>query len=112
MKNLNPSPSVYDTTIRLLILLLIIVWCLMILSPFVNILLWSLIFALAFHPLHKKLVTWMGGKRRLASLIIVLLCLAIIIIPSWFFLDAIVKEIKELKDSFQAGNLTIPPPSE
>jgi predicted PurR-regulated permease PerM len=108
----NSNPSVYDTTIRLLILLLIIVWCLMILAPFVNIILWSLILALAFAPLHKSLVKWMGGKSKIASIIIVLFCLAVIIIPSWFFLDAIVREIKDLKASFQAGNLTIPPPSE
>ena len=108
----NSNPSVYDTTIRLLILLLIIVWCLMILAPFVNIILWSLILALAFAPLHKSLVKWMGGKSKIASIIIVLFCLAVIIIPSWFFLDSIVREIKELKTSFQAGNLTIPPPSE
>jgi predicted PurR-regulated permease PerM len=112
MTSQKSTPSVYDTTIRLLILLLIIVWCMMILAPFVNIILWSLILALAFAPLHKSLVKWMGGKSKIASIIIVLFCLAVIIIPSWFFLDAIVREIKELKASFQAGNLTIPPPSE
>jgi predicted PurR-regulated permease PerM len=112
MTSQKSTPSVYDTTIRLLIMLLIIVWCVMILAPFINIILWSLILALAFAPLHKSLVKWMGGKSKLASVIIVIFCLAVIIIPSWFFLDAIVREIKDLKASFQAGNLTLPPPSE
>jgi predicted PurR-regulated permease PerM len=107
----NPG-SVYDITIRLLILLLIIVWCLMILYPFLSILLWSLILAMAMTPLHRSLVKLMRGKPRIASLIIVLLFLAIIIVPSWFFLDSLIKEVKDIKASFHGSGLTIPPPSE
>ena len=36
--------------------------------------------------------------------------LAIIIVPSWFFLDSIVGNVKELKASYNAGTLTIPSP--
>ena len=84
----------------------------MILYPFVSIILWGLIFALAFEPLHNSLKKFMGGKSRLASFIIVLVSLTIIIIPSWFFMDAIVEELKELKSSFQNKNMIISPPSE
>lgn len=108
----NTNNSVYDTTIRLFFLFIIIAWCLMILYPFFSIMLWGLIFAVAFVPLHSSLAKLMGGKPRLASFIIVLVSLAIIIIPSWFFLDAIVEELKELKSSFQNGSLTVPLPSE
>jgi len=104
--------SIYDKTIRLLILFIIIAWCMMILYPFVSIMLWGLIFALAFSPLHSALVKHMGGKTKLASFIIVIMSLAIIIIPSWYFLDSLVEEIKVLKSSFKDGTLTIPPPSE
>jgi predicted PurR-regulated permease PerM len=112
MDNIKSTADIYSTTIRLLILLLIVFWCLMILYPFASIILWSFILAIALSPLHKKLVNLMGGKPRIASFIIVLLCLAIIIVPSWFFLDALVKEVKELKASFQGNGLTIPPPNE
>jgi len=106
------SPSLYDITIRLLILLIIVGWCLMILYPFVSIMLWGFILALALAPVHRRLVALMGGKPRLASFIIVLVTLAVIIIPCWFFLDSIVREIKELKADFTGAGLTIPPPSE
>jgi predicted PurR-regulated permease PerM len=106
------TSPVFNITIRLLILLLIIAWCLMIMLPFISIMLWGLILGLAFKPIHDRLAKLMGGRAKLASIIIVLVCLALIIIPSWFFLDAIIKEVKELKASFQSGNLTIPPPSE
>jgi predicted PurR-regulated permease PerM len=112
MSNQNPSANIYDTTIRLFFMALIIAWCLAILYPFFNILLWSLILGIALHPLHSSMVKLMGGKAKLAAFILVLLGLAIVIVPMWFFLDAIVKEVKELKASFQAGTLTLPPPSE
>jgi predicted PurR-regulated permease PerM len=93
-------------------LFLIIAWCLMIMLPFVNIILWGLILGLAFMPMHESLSKLLGGKPKLASAIIVLSSLAIIIIPSIFFLDSIVNGVKELKEMYQAGTLTIPPPSE
>jgi predicted PurR-regulated permease PerM len=106
------SSNVYDTTIRLMVMLLIIVWCLMILAPFVNIIMWSVILAIALSPLHKSLVKLLRGWPRVASVIIIIFFLALIIVPCWFFMDAIIKEVKQLKSSFIAGNLTIPPPSE
>ena len=72
MKNQASNNSVYDTTIRLFILLLIIGWCLMIMYPFVSIILWSLILALAIYPLHSALAKKIGGRPKLASVIIIL----------------------------------------
>lgn len=112
MKNIISGTSIYDTSIRLVILFVVIAWCLMILYPFVGIMLWGLIFSLAFYPLHTSLVKRMGGKPKLASFIIVLVSLCIIIIPSWFFLELIIDEVRELKMGFQDGSLTIPPPAE
>jgi predicted PurR-regulated permease PerM len=80
----SASNSVYDTTIRLFILLLIIAWCLMILYPFVSIILWSLILAMAMNPLHSLLAKKMGGRPKLASFIIIFSILAIIILPTGF----------------------------
>jgi predicted PurR-regulated permease PerM len=112
MTNQNSSANLYDTTIRLFFLLLIIAWCLAILYPFISIMLWGLILALAFKPLHDSLMKLMGGKSKLASFIIVMVSLAVIIVPSWFFLDSIVDNVKEIKASYSEGTLTIPSPSE
>lgn len=112
MKNSNPNNSVYDTMIRMSLLLLIIVWCLLIMLPFVHIMLWGLILGIAFIPIHTSLTKRIGGKPKLASTIIVITCLAIIIIPSLMFMDSIIEGVKEIRASYQAGTLTIPPPSE
>jgi predicted PurR-regulated permease PerM len=112
MKETNTNPNIYDTSIRLVFLALIIAWCLMILLPFTSIILWGFILASAFYPLHSKMVKIMGGKPKLASLIIVLACLAIFIVPAWLFLDSLIDNMKEFKTSFLAGNPTLPPPSD
>ena len=104
------NTNIYDTSIRLLVLALIMGWCIMILLPFTSIILWGFILGIAFSPLHSKLVKMMGGKASLASLIIVLACLAIFIIPAWFFLDALIDNVKELRTGFLDGSLKLPPP--
>jgi predicted PurR-regulated permease PerM len=112
MKNQSSTNSVYDTTIRLFILLLIIAWCLMIMYPFVSIILWSLILALAMYPLHTTLTKKMGGRPKLASVIMVLSILVIIFLPTWLLVDSLIEQVKALKLSYDAGTLTIPPPTE
>jgi len=112
MNNQITTKNFYDVMIRLAFLALIIAWSLLILLPFVSIMLWGLILALALAPLHKSLSQAMGGKPKLAVWIIILAGLAIIVVPSWLILDSIVEGIKDLKADFQAGTLTIPPPSE
>jgi predicted PurR-regulated permease PerM len=104
--------SVYDTTIRLFILLLIIGWCLMIMLPFVSIILWSLILAMAMYPLHSILAKKMGGRPKLASFIIVFAILAIVILPTILLIGSLIDEVKALKASYDAGTLSIPPPAE
>jgi len=112
MKNNNPNNSVYDITIRMFLLFIIVLWCLLIMLPFVHIMLWGIILGLAFMPLHKSLSKLMGGKPKLASTIIVLISLAIIIIPSLMFVNSTIDGVKEIRSAYQAGTLTIPPPSE
>ena len=112
MKNQTGNNSVYDTTIRLFILLLIVGWCLMIMVPFTSIILWSLILAMAMHPLHKILKEKLGNRPKLASTIIVVSVLVIIFVPTWLLLDSLFDEVKALKVNFDNGTLTIPPPNE
>jgi predicted PurR-regulated permease PerM len=111
MNNKSSHESVYDTVIRLFILILIVGWCLAIMYPFVSIILWSLILAMALHPLHKILSEKMGGRPKLASAIIVLSILVIVFLPTWLLIDSLIAQVKELKASFDAGTLTIPPPT-
>lgn len=104
--------SVYDITIRLFIISLIIAWCFLIFYPFANILLWSFILSLSLHPLHAGLTKRLKGKRKLASFILVFSILIIIFIPVAFITGSLINEIKELKLMYDKGTLKIPHPDE
>ncbi len=110
--NTQQQNNIYDTSIRLVFLALIIAWCLLILLPFVSIILWAVILAIAFSPLHTSLSRWMGGSVKLSSTLIVVIGLAIILIPGWLFLDSIITGAKELKADFDNSSFTIPLPTE
>jgi len=112
MKNQSSNNSVYDTTIRLFVLLLIIAWCMAIMYPFTNIILWSIILALAMYPLHSSLSKKMGGKPRLASIIIIVVIVAVIFVPTWLLIDSLIEQVKALKVSYDSGTLSIPAPEE
>ncbi len=102
MKNpLESNNSVYDVTIRLLILLLVVAWCLLIMYPFLSIILWSLILTIAIFPLHKSLTKNLKGSPKLASTIIILSLLIIIIIPTGLLISSLFDEAKELKASYE-----------
>ena len=112
MQNSSSIHPVFDITIKMLVMLLIIVWCLAILYPFVSIILWSLILALAMHPLHSRMTKWLGGRPKLASFIIVFVILGLVMLPTGLLIESLVREVKELKVSYESGTLTIPPPTE
>ena len=108
MKNQH---AVYDTTIRLLILLLVVAWCLMIMLPFVSIILWSLILGIALLPLHTTLSTKFGERPKLASFTIIFSMILIVIVPIGVLVASLVDEVREIKAMYTAGTLTIPQPN-
>lgn len=112
MNNQISNNAIYETTIRLFILILIVAWCLMIMVPFASIILWSIILSLALYPIHKKLTEKMGNRPKLASTIIILVLLAIIIVPLFFLIGSLVSEFKELRIKFNDGTLIFPIPNE
>jgi predicted PurR-regulated permease PerM len=106
------TKNFYDIMIRLAFLTLIVAWCLMILLPFFSIILWSIILAMALKPLHDSMSKKLGGRLKLTSGIIILFFVLMILIPGWLFFDSIIEGVKNLKANFDAGTLTIPPPTE
>lgn len=108
----SPNKDLFDIIIKLIFLLLIIVWCMMIMYPFVSVILWAIILAMAFYPLHNTLARKMGGKPKLASFIMIFTILVIVFVPTYFLIDSLTGEVKDLKVRSDAGTLSIPPPTD
>src|SRR6187431_2302529 len=112
MNNQSSTNSFYDTTIRMIFLLIIIVWCFLILTPFVSVILWSLILALALLPVHRFLSKKIGDRPKLASVIIVTTVLIVVIIPIFIMISSLVEEVASIKSKYITDPISIPLPNE
>jgi predicted PurR-regulated permease PerM len=100
-----------EAAIRIGVLALIFVWSLQIVAPFVQIVLWSIILAVAVYPLYAGLARRLGGRNKLSALLITVVALAILLVPSWKFFGATVEEARDVAEKAEAGTLQVPPPS-
>ena len=56
-----------EAAIRIGVLALIFIWSLQIIRPFVEIVLWAIILAVAVYPLYAGLARRLGGRNRLSA---------------------------------------------
>ena len=98
-----------DTLIRVGFLILIVAWCLNILTPFSGVIIWGVILAMALYPIHQKISSKLKNKKKLASVIIVGIGLLCIIIPTWLFVGQVLSSFSQLSTDFNSGNLKLPP---
>ena len=101
-----------DLILKVGALFLIIYLCIRILKPFLGMLLWGLIIAIILFPLFDRLRGLLGHKNKLSSILLTLLALSILILPSIWLVNQLVEGVRFLADNIQAGDLSIPPPSE
>ena len=111
MKNLNNNRSI-EFLINIGLLILLVAASLMILAPFMMILIWGIIIAIAQFPLFKKSVNVLGNKKTLTAVLFTLAGLTAIIIPSLMLAESSATGYQYLLKVFEEGRLTIPPPTE
>ena len=105
-----PGDDVIQLAIRLGLLAFLIYWTFVLIRPFVPILVWSIVLAVALYPVFGLLARLLGGRPRLAAAILTVVNLGIVIGPAtWLGLSA-VEGVKELAASLGAGNLVVPSP--
>jgi predicted PurR-regulated permease PerM len=103
--------KIADTVIRLAVLFFLIGWCLFILRPFVLILIWSAVIAIAIYPLFSFFFKFLK-RKSLAAIVLTVLMLSVLIIPSWLVTQSVFTEVSHLRELNKSGELVIPPPGE
>lgn len=99
-----------DLVIRLFVLSLLAFWCFILLRPFLAVILWGVILAIAAFPLFLWLKARLGGRAKLAGTILTLLGIAIVIGPLSAIATVFVSNAQDFADSLAAGTFAIPPP--
>ena len=100
------------TALRIGFVALILFWSYVIVKPFILIILWSIILSIAVYPIFKRLAKRIGGKKKLAAVILVLTGITILLVPSVLMIDSTVDSIKNIADKMETGTLKIQPPKE
>lgn len=103
---------VIEISIRLALTFLIIALCFEIVKPFIIIVVWGIIIAVAIFPLYNKLNLALHGRFKLAATLYTLFALSLLITPSILISGSLVETSSHLVKGFSAGTLKIPPPSQ
>jgi len=101
-----------ETTVRIGIVLLLIAWCFLIISPFLLPIAWAAIIAVALYPAQQLLAERIGSRPNIAALITTLLLLMLLIAPMVLLGDTLVETSIELAKRLREGSLTLPSPPE
>ena len=99
-----------DFIIRIALLGLFVFWALDLVGPFVPVVIWSVLLAVALNPEYVWLAARLGGWRRLSAAIITLFLLAVVIGPVAVLGASLAEAVQSLVDAIGRGTLRVPPP--
>jgi len=99
-----------EVSVHVGLLVLLAAACLFILRPFVPLVAWGIIIAIAVYPGYKKVQHLVGGSNRLAAVICTAFLLALLIIPVVLLTGSLVDGIQSVTARIRGGTPIIPPP--
>jgi predicted PurR-regulated permease PerM len=100
-----------EILIRLGAIILILGWCLQIVAPFVSIVIWALIIAIAADSPFDRLSAWCGGRRSLAATLVVVVTMIAFAVPTVMLSETLVSGAQTFANDLAEGNVEIPAPA-
>ena len=106
------SRKVIDLFIRIGLIGFLVIRCYQIFKPFIGMMLWSVILAVAMYPLHVLIAGKMGGKNSRAATALVLVIVLSVFIPTALLVFSFADSTTDLVKQVQSGTMQVPAPSE
>ncbi len=103
---------VLDLLVRLAIVTALLIWSFQILKPFLMMMIWGTILAIATAPVCGTLSDWLSGRRTLAAVLTSLALLLLLLVPSFFLADSLLGGISLVRENWEQGTFQIPPPTD
>ena len=104
------ASQLLDVLIRAGLLFALAMLCYQIFSPFLTLMVWALILAVAMYPLHQWLAYRLGGKQGVAATLIALVGAAVIAAPTGLLVGSLGDSTQEFVRAVQTNTLQIPAP--
>jgi predicted PurR-regulated permease PerM len=104
------SPTYFELAVRLGVLGLLLYLAFVLIRPFISIVIWSVIIAVALYPLFVWTARTLGGREKLAAVLVTLFNLAIVIGPvTWMAMD-LIESVSAISERVNWTDLSIPLP--
>jgi len=87
-------------------------WSLILIRPFLTIIVWSIIIAVALYPIFDWLSAKLYGHRALAAVAVTILSLLVMLGPATWLALSLAETVRSLLARLGDGTLTFPPPSD
>ena len=104
------SEEVIQIALRLALLAALIFWCFVLIRPFIGILAWSVVLAVALYPVDVWLSRHLGGRPTLAACIVTVLAAAIVIAPATWLGVGLVEGLQTISEQLGSGRPLVPSP--
>jgi predicted PurR-regulated permease PerM len=98
--------------IQIGLLFLLASWCLKIIYPFLGVVTWAMVIAVAIYPLHLKFTGVLGGRAKLSATLIVLIGLSGLLVPAWTLTESSLHSIQKVSQNLEEGDIKVSPPNE
>jgi predicted PurR-regulated permease PerM len=101
-----------EVSIHIALVALLITACFQILRPFIPLIAWGIVIAIAVYPAHRKLQSLVGGRGKLTAVLGTLLFLAVLIVPVALLTETVIESVQALATHVKDGSISVPPPPE
>jgi predicted PurR-regulated permease PerM len=99
-----------ELTIRLGVLGLLLYLSFILVRPFISIAIWSIVLTFALYPVYDWMAVQLGGRRRLAAVLLTILSLLIVIGPATWLALGLIESLRTLSERLDLSTLPLPPP--
>lgn len=97
-----------EIALRLALIGLLIYWCYAILKPFADIVIWSVLFAIALYPVFDWVQKKLKVNKTVASLLVTVAMMLIFIVPVLLFASSMYDGITYLQQQYETNKTLLP----
>jgi predicted PurR-regulated permease PerM len=106
------SRGLLDVFIRAGLVAVLVISCFKIFSPFLNLMLWSVILAITLYPVMRRIKGLLGNSDGRAATLIVLVSVIVLMVPIYLLGDSITRSVGHALDVVKEGSFRVPPPAD
>src|SRR5690349_21073132 len=107
----KPS-NLWDTLVRVALIGSLAWLCFTVFSPFLKLMVWSIILSVNLYPAHQWLARKLGKRQGLASVVLAVFGITLIVVPTWLLMNSFADSVHGFVGAVQQNTVHIPPPPE